>query len=150
MIKESIDKDIKSAMLSGDKTQVSALRTIKSAILDEEVNSGRRELGLSDEDCIKLLLKEQKKRKESAEVFRSAGDEERAKSEEKEVELIAKYLPEMISEDEIRKIVDKVLAQENEVSMKVMGKIIGLVKAEAGPTADGGLIARIVKESINK
>lgn len=149
MIKQTIDTDIKSAMLSGDKNLVSVLRTIKSAILDVEVNSGKREEGLDEDTVISLLQKESKKRSEAAELYTKAGDEERASKELYEVEVLKKYLPEMLSDEEIAKTVDEVIASTPEASMQKMGQIIGQVKAKTGTRADGAVIARIVKEKLS-
>jgi len=149
MIKQSIDKEIKSAMLSGDKETVSVLRTIKSVILDAEVKTGKRQEGLADEDVIGLLQKEVKKRFEAAELYKNAGDQQRADKELHETEIINKYLPEMMSEEEIAKVVREIISTTEDVSMQKMGKIIGAVKAKTGSSADGAVIARLVKEQIN-
>lgn len=148
MIKQSIDNDIKSAMLAGNKDLVATLRTIKSVLLDAEVNSGRRETGLPEEEVIVLLQKEAKKRSEAADLYKNAGDLERASKETAEAEIIKKYLPAMMSEDEIADIVDAVIASMEDVSMQQMGQVIGKVKAKTGPKADGAVIARIVKEHL--
>ena len=149
MIRQSIDNDIKTAMLTGNKEVVNALRTVKSVILNAEVNSGKRQDGLGDEETVVLLQKEVKKRSESAELYKSAGDEERASKELFEIECISKYLPEMMNDDEIRTVIDEVISSTEDVSMQKMGQIIGAVKAKTGSKADGGAIARLVKEQIN-
>lgn len=148
MIKQAIDTDIKSAMLSGDKRLVEVLRTIKSSILDVEVNTGKREEGLDEETVITILQKESKKRSEAAELYAKAGDNERAAKEKYEVEVLQKYLPEMMGVDQITEIVSQVIATTPDASMQKMGQIIGQVKAKTGAQADGAVIARIVKEKL--
>lgn len=150
MIKQSIDNDIKTAMLAGDKETVSILRTVKSVILDAEVKTGKRQEGLPDEDVISLLQKEVKKRNDASELYKQAGDSERADKEFHETEVINKYLPEMMSEEELKQVVLEVIAQTDDVSMQKMGQIIGAVKSRLGSKADGALVAKIVKEEINR
>ena len=150
MLKESIEADIKKAMLAGDKELVSTLRTIKSVILDAEVATGARDTGLKDEDIVVLLIKESKKRTEASKIYSDAGDKERAQKETVETEIISKYLPEMIGEEEITQVAKEVIASMGDVSLQQMGQIIGQVKSKTGALADGSLIAKIVKDLVSK
>lgn len=149
MIKQSIENDIKTAMLSGDKELVSALRTIKSVILDVEVNQNLRDTGLTDDVIIALLQKEFKKRGEAAVMYDNASEKVRADKERYEQEVIQKYLPTMMSEEEVIKIVDQVISGMGDVSMQNMGQIIGAVKAKTGNLADGSVIAQAVKARLS-
>ena len=148
MIKEQLDQDIKVAMLGGDKRLVSVLRTIKSAILDKEVNSGARESGLEESVVIELLQKEQKKRLEAAKLYEEANDAERAGQEKYEAEMLAKYLPKQLSEDELGAVVEEVIAGLDSPTMQQMGQVIGAVKAKVGPAGDRAIIAKLVKENL--
>ena len=150
MIKQEIENDLKSAMLSGNKDLTTTLRTVKSVILDAEIKEGARDTGLADETVVGLLIKESKKRQDSAEIYKQAGETNRAKKELDEKEIIAKYLPAMISEDEISSIAKELISSIEEPGMQNMGQIIGAVKAKTGPAADGGLIAKVVKDLLNK
>jgi uncharacterized protein YqeY len=151
MIKQQIEDDLKSALLGGDKELATTLRTIKSAILDVEVNTGRREQGLPDDEIIGILIKESKKRQDAAKIYKDANDNERASKELNESEVISKYLPKMMDESEISQLVKEVIdGIDGEVSMQQMGQIIGQVKAKTGALADGSLIAQIVKSEIQK
>lgn len=151
MIKKQIEDDLKSALLGGDKELATTLRTIKSAILDVEVNTGRREEGLPDEEIIGILIKESKKRQDAAKIYKDANDEVRSTKELNESEIIAKYLPKMMDESEISQLVKEVIdGMGGEVSMQQMGQVIGQVKARAGVLADGSLIAQIVKSELQK
>ncbi len=151
MIKKQIEDDLKSALLGGDKELATTLRTIKSVILGEEVNSGRREEGLPDDEIIGLLIKESKKRHDAAKIYQDANDESRSNKELEEVKVIEKYLPKMMDESEVSKLVKDVINNMGgEVTMQQMGQIIGQVKARAGVLADGSLIAKVVKSEIEK
>ena len=145
MLKEQINKDLKTAMLARNAFETTVLRGLKASILDEEVKLGKREEGLDNSEIETLVAREVKKRKEAASLL----DEERAENELKEAEILSKYLPEMASEDEIRASVKAEIAEMGEVSIKQMGAIIGKMKAKFGNSADGAVLAKIVKEELS-
>ena len=145
MLKEQINADLKTAMLARNAFETTVLRGLKASILDEEVKLGKREEGLNDTEIETLVAREVKKRKEAASLL----DEERAENELKEAEILSKYLPEMASEDEIRVSVKAEIAEMGEVSIKQMGAIIGKMKAKFGNSADGAVLAKIVKEELS-
>ncbi len=147
-LKLQIDADIKTAMLAGDKTLVTTLRGLKSAILNVEVAKNLRETGLPDDEVIDVLAKEAKKRQESADLYTQGGSAEKAAAELSEKQVIEKYLPQQLTEDEIREIMDEVIGGFGEIGPQLMGQVIGAVKAKTGPAADGALIARLVKERL--
>jgi len=149
-IKQRIDSDLKTALLSSDKPTVTTLRGLKSVILDAEIAAGKRETGLGEEATTQLLVKEVKKRRESIELYDKAGAKDKADLERAEIKCIEKYLPEAMSEDDLKTLVDKVVSEAGEVSMQQMGQIIGQVKAQAGPAADGATVARLVKERLSQ
>lgn len=149
-IKEQIDQDIKQAMLSGDQTLTTTLRGLKSAILYVEVAKNLREQGLSDDQVIEVLSKEAKKRQESADFFTQGGNSEKAAAELVEKTVIEKYLPAQMSEDEIRNLVEVVVEETSASGVQAMGQVIGVVKAKAGASADGAVIARLVKERLTQ
>ncbi len=146
MIKQSIDQDIKTAMLSGDKRLTNALRNLKSAILSAEIAGGKRDEGLSDPEAIAVLQKELKKRTEAAELYDRGGNLDAAAEERYEEEVIQKYLPEQLSEEAINRLIDEAVAEyDGELNNQAMGKLIGAVKQKSGGAADGAMIARLVK-----
>jgi uncharacterized protein len=149
MLKQQIDKDIKEALLSQDQFTVNTLRGLKSAILYVEVSMDKRSDGLDDESIISVINKEVKKRTESAELYSKGGNNDMAEKELKEKDIISKYLPEQMSEDKIQEIVEAVIKDMQDITMKDMGKIIGLVKSKTGSSADGATISNIVKNRIN-
>ena len=145
MLKEQINADLKTAMLARNAFETTVLRGLKASILDEEVKLGKREEGLSDAEIETLVAREVKKRKEAANLL----DAERAENELKEAEILSKYLPEMASEEEIRAAVKAEISAMGEVSIKQMGAIISKMKAKFGNSADGAVLAKIVKEELN-
>jgi uncharacterized protein YqeY len=148
MIKQQLNDDVKAAMLSGDALRLETLRGLKSAILYAEVAAKNREVGLSDEEIQTLFAKEAKKRQESADLYVQGGSKERAEKELAEKVIIETYLPQQLSEAELQEIIAAAVAAEDASGPQAMGKVIGAVKAQVGNTADGALIARLVKESL--
>ena len=149
-LKQTIDQDLKTAMLSGDKILVTTLRGLKSVILNSEIELGSREQGLSDDQITTLFIKEAKKRQESANLFAQGGNQEKSAAELKEKAVIEAYLPKQLSENELKTIVDEVFNSMSEVSAQQMGQIIGAVKQKTGPAGDGSIIARLVKERLQQ
>ena len=148
MLKDTINADLKTAMLSGDKTRVETLKMLKSAILYKEVELGVRDSGLTDEQTIDVLTKEAKKRQDAAGMYTQAGNIEKAKAELIEQAVAREYLPAQISDQELEVIIDEIVASSGEVTMKDMGRIIGAVKAKVGSTADGSRVSSIVKQKL--
>lgn len=148
MLEQKIEQDIKAALLARDQVTATTLRGLKAVLLNVKVAEGKRDSGLSDDEVIKVLTKEAKKRQESAELYKQGGNDQKAEAELSEKALIEKYLPAQLSEAEITKIIDEVLAGMGEAGPGSMGPIIGQVKAKAGASADGAVIARLVKERL--
>lgn len=146
-LKQQLDQDLKTAMLAGDKTLVTTLRGLKSTILDAEISKRVRDSGLPDEEIIQVLSKEAKKRQESADLYKQAGDENRSQAELTEKAVITSYLPKQLDRDEVEKLVDQAIAEQG-AEVANMGKIIGQVKASSKGSADGAVIADIVKQKL--
>lgn len=147
-MEDKISQDLKQAMLAKDATKVSVLRSLKSAFTYAKVAPGANPDGLSDEDVLTIVAKEAKKRQESADGFTQAGQPERAADELAEKAMIDAYLPAQLSEDELKGLIETAVAHLDEISPKAMGQVIGTVKQQAGPAADGALIAKLVKERL--
>ncbi len=148
-IKAQIDEDIKQAMLAGEKTLVTTLRGLKSEILYEEVAKGVREEGLGEDAVIDLLVKEAKKRQESADMYDRGGSAERSQAESEEKKIIEKYLPSQLSNEELDKLVSSVIIELKATNMSDMGKVISSVKSRSRGSADGATISKIVKEKLS-
>lgn len=145
---DRINADLKTAMLARDEFRTTTLRGLKAAILNEEVAKGARETGLGDEVIEQLIARESKKRDEAARLFEQGGNQESADKERAEKELLAVYLPAQLSEAEVQKLVDDAVAEIKPEGVKDMGRVIGAVKARAGNSVDGALLAKLVKDSL--
>lgn len=145
-IKQKIDQDLKAALLAGEKDRATTLRGIKSSILNQEIATGKRDSGLSDKDAIELLSKEAKKRQESADLYKQAGESVRQNKELEEKAIIKEYLPEELSEEAIKKLIDRAIDQFGEVTPQTTGKVIGFVRQHADGPIDGAKVAKLVQE----
>ncbi|QHN42485.1 GatB/YqeY [Candidatus Mycosynbacter amalyticus] len=143
---EQIQNDMKAALLGGNRFEGDVLRNLKAAILNEEVAQGKRETGLDDAEVEKIIAREVKKRNESIRLYEENGRPELAEDEKKEIAVLSTYLPQQLSEDEIRAIAKLVIEEMDNVGPSMMGQVIGGVKAKAGNSADGATVARVVKD----
>jgi len=148
-LKEKINDDLKAALLGGNRFKGEVLRGLKAVILNEEVAMGKREQGLEDTLIEQLIAKEVKKRNESADIYDGAGRGELAINERDEAKVLVSYLPQQLSEDEVKAVVVRTVGELGITDLAVMGQVIGAVKKELGSTADGALIARLVKDTLN-
>lgn len=148
-LKQRITDDLKAALLSGDRFVTDLLRTVKAAILNEEVALGKRDEGLDDSSIEQVIAKEVKKRAESAMLYDKGGRPDLADSERKEAEVLKKYLPKQLSKEEIKTIVDKVIAELGVSGPSAMGQVMGVVKKQVGTSADGATLAMIVKQALS-
>jgi uncharacterized protein YqeY len=146
MLKAQIEQDLKTALLSGDSQRKEVLRYLKSAILYEEVAKNARETGLPDEAILGVISREVKKRNESADLYKQAGDTTRAEAELAEKAILETYLPAQLSDAELEKIVDEAVAQVGDNAQ--MGQVIGAVRQKVGSQANGGRIAAAVKNKL--
>jgi uncharacterized protein YqeY len=147
-MQEQIERDLKAALLAGDRLTSETLKGIKSALQYEAVAQSVKVNDLSDEVIQKVIAKESKKRQEAAELYKNAGEQERTSKELQEKSVIDKYLPEQMTEDELLPIVEAEVSSFDNPSLKDMGKIIGAVKAKTGGSADGAVIAKLVKQRL--
>ena len=135
---------LKTAMKAKDKTALTALRAVKSAILLAQTETGASQ-ELTEEQELKILQKQVKQRKDSAAIFSEQGREDLATPELAEAKIISQFLPEAMSEDEIEKIVVATIEKLGASGMKDMGKVMGMVSKELAGKADGKTISSIVK-----
>jgi uncharacterized protein YqeY len=143
-----IEKDLRAAMIAGEKDKVETLKVIKSALQYEAVAKNVKPEELSDEQAQAVLAREAKKRVEAAELYEKAGESERAAKEKAEKVLIDGYLPAQMDPAELEAIVQDEIAKAGDVSIKDMGRIIGAVRARTGAGADGSTIAQLVKKAL--
>lgn len=146
-IKQSLDQDLKEALLGGDKLKSETLRVIKSVILNEEIAQNKRDIGLSDEAIMACLKKEVKKRQEAAELYKKVGEDTRAEKELTEIKFIEIYLPESMTDAEVASLVEQAVSKIGK-DQKNLGQIIGQVKILSNNRADGAQIAKLVKQAL--
>lgn len=144
-LKEQINNDLKAALLGGDRFLAGILRDLKAVILNEEVSQCKREEGLDDTTIEQLIAREVKKRNESASVYEGADRLELAENERAEAGILSKYLPKQLSEPEIEVVIRRIVEELGVSGSGAMGQVIGAVKKELGNTADGAVIAKLVK-----
>lgn len=146
--KDTLQADLKAAMLARDTLRADTLKGLKSAILYEEVAKKVRETGLDDAAIEQIVVREAKKRDEAAELFDKGGNHEAAAKERAEKEILAVYLPEQMSESALQEVIETVVTELQPAGIKDMGRVIGAVKAKTGNAADGAMIAKLVKETL--
>lgn len=149
-LKQRIQDDLKAALLGGDRFVAETLRTLKAAILNEEVALGKRDEGLNNEAVEKIIAKEVKKRNEAAALYDQNMREDAAADERREAEILGQYLPQQLSEAELKTIVDAKVAEIGASDLKMMGQVIGAVKKDVGNRADGAMVAQLVKQALTK
>src|SRR3954471_3657776 len=140
---EQVQADTTAAMKEGDRGRVNALRLVAS-----ELQKAHKEAAGSEVDEIAVLQRERKRRLESAEAYRDGGREDLAGTEEGEAELIAGYLPEQLSDDELQAIVGDAVAESGASSPKEMGRVMSLVMPRVQGRADGKRVSALVKEKL--
>ncbi len=147
-LKARIDDDLKAALLERRRFVADTLRNLKAAILNEEVATGRREEGLADAEIEGVIAREVKKRRESIALYEQNNRPELAAEEQQEIDVLAVYLPQQLTDDEIQAVIDEVITGLGTVDSKAMGQVIGAVKAKCGTAADGATVARLVKATL--
>src|SRR3989344_4848828 len=120
MLKDKIQEGLKKAMMAQDASRLSAIRMLKSALQYYEIQKGGAGYEATDEDVVDVIGKEIKKRKESIELYKQGGREESAASEQAEVEVLSSYLPEQMSESELRTLVKEAIDQTGATTMQDM------------------------------
>ena len=143
-IQELINNDIKKAMLAREVDKLAALRSVKSAVLLEASKDGRREV--SDEVVLRIITKLVKQRRDSAQIYKEQNRKDLENDELEQLKHLEFYLPEQLSEDEVRLIIDKIIHDSEASSISDMGKVMGVATKELSGRADGKLIATLVRE----
>ena len=163
MIKEKIQENIKKAMQEKDELKLSVLRMVSSAVFNKEKDN-RAKLSkagedeskldemskLTEEEVIEVISSEVKKRKDSIEQYEKGGRSDLAENEKKELEILMDYMPEQISEDEIRKIVKEKIKELGISSSQETGKLMGAIMPQFKGKTDGNIVSKIVQEELKK
>lgn len=162
MLKEKLNEELKIALRTGNTRKRLVLGMLSSAVKNRELEKRSRlakqgvseaELAsaseLTDEEILETIASEAKKRKESVASFSGGGRPEMAREEEEELAILMQYLPEQMTEDQVRQVVQDVVAQVKPRGLSDVGKVIGQVMARVKGRADGALASQLVKEALS-
>ncbi|MDB9836917.1 GatB/YqeY domain-containing protein [Flavobacteriaceae bacterium] len=145
---DNLTTEIKEAMKAKNALALESLRAIKSAVLLQKSEAGASD-EMSEDEEIKLLQKLVKQRRDSAAIFREQNRVDLAEPEEAQAEIIARFLPEQLSEEEVGKVIESIIAQTGASSMKDMGKVMGMASKQLAGKADGKTISTLVKQMLS-
>ena len=146
-LKDRLRSDLTDAMRARDQVRLRTLRMALTSITNEEV-SGNAVHDLSDEDVLKVLTREAKKRREAAEAFEAAGRVEQAAAERAEGDVLADYLPAQLGDEELRGLVAAAIAETDATGMPAMGKVMKAVTPQVAGRAEGGRVAAEVRRQL--
>jgi uncharacterized protein YqeY len=146
-LKDRLRADLHTAIKSRDELRSSTLRLVLTAIATEEV-AGTTALTLTDDDVVKVLTREAKKRREAAEAFAGAGREEQAARERTEGAVIAEYLPAQLSDDELRAMVAQAIGEVGAAEPRAMGQVMKVLTPKVAGRAEGGRVAAEVRRQL--
>ena len=145
-LKEELLKQLKSAMQAKDMIKKDTITMLRAAILQIEKDTQKE---LSEDDMLAIVAKEVKKRRESLPEYEKAGRQDIVDNLNKEIAILEVYMPEQLSEEDIRKIVIETIAEVGATSPKDMGKVMQGVRSKTAAQADGKVVSQIVKEELN-
>ena len=148
-LKERLREDLTTAIKARDGLRSSTLRMVLTSITNAEV-AGKESRELTDEDVLGVLTSESKKRREAAEAFADAGRDEQAEKEKAEAAVIADYLPEQLTTEEIDALVQDTIDElgVRDDGMKAMGRVMGVLTPKTKGRADGGAVAAAVRREL--
>ena len=144
-LNDRLRDDLTAAMRSGDALRRDTLRMVQSAAYSVEKEKRRP---LTDEELVAVLGREVKTRRESVEAFRAGGREDLAAKEEAEIAILVPYLPEQLSEDEVRDLVTEAIAATGATSARDMGKVMGWLSPKTRGRADGKRVSELVAQAL--
>ncbi|HET7289001.1 MAG TPA: GatB/YqeY domain-containing protein [Thermodesulfobacteriota bacterium] len=147
-LQEKIPQDLKEALRGKRELELSVLRMLQSSIKNKEIEKRKKEL--SDEEVIEVVGAEVKKRKEAAAEFEKVNRQDAADREKAEIEILMKYMPAQMSEDEIRAQVKKAVTESGADGIKDLGKVMKIIIPALKGKADGAVVNRIVREELEK
>ncbi|GAA4379561.1 GatB/YqeY domain-containing protein [Actinomadura sp. NPDC048032] len=146
-LKEKLETDLSSAMKARDELRTRTLRMALTAVKNEEV-AGKQSRTLSDDDVVKVLTREAKKRREAATAFGDAGREEQAQAERDEGGVLEEYLPAQLSDEELTALVADAIAETGASGPRAMGQVMKSVNPKVAGRAEGGRVAAEVKRQL--
>jgi uncharacterized protein YqeY len=148
-LKEKLQSDLTDAIRSKDGVKSGTIRMLLAAITNEEV-AGKSAKVLSDAEVITVLSREAKKRREAVEAYTNAKRDDLANKEKEEAAVIALYLPEQLSEADIKKLITDAIAETNAAGLAGMGLVMKVLQPKIAGKADGGLVSTLVKAALSQ
>ncbi len=146
-LKERIQEDYKKAAHDKNKPAINALRGLKAAISQKETEGSRHEL--TDDEVVEIVQSEIKKRKEAIEAYQQGGADEKMQAEQQELEVLQEYMPEQLTEDELKAIIQKAIEDTGAETMQDMGQVMGQVMPQVKGKADGDRVSQLAKELLS-
>ena len=146
-LKERLQGDLTEAIRSRDELRSGTIRMVLTAITNEEV-SGKSARVLTDAEIITVLSREAKKRREAADAFKDAGHADRSERETSEGKIITEYLPEQLSEDDVKKIIADAITESGASGPAGMGLVMKAIQPKVAGKADGGVVSGLVKAAL--
>ncbi|MGA9174916.1 MAG: GatB/YqeY domain-containing protein [Thermoactinomyces sp.] len=143
---EQLNEDMKLALKNKEKTKLSTIRMLKSSIKKVEIDKRRP---LTDEEVLEVVLREVKQRQDSLAEYEKAGRDDLVKKEKEEMEILRSYLPEQMTEDEVKALVKQVIQEVGASTKADMGKVMGALMPKVKGRADGRLVNRLVSEALS-
>lgn len=151
MLKEQLQSDLKEAMKSRDEVRLRTVRSLRAAVMAREIELRSGGTGdIPEEEAIAVVQKQAKQRRDSIDQFEAAGREDLKAVEVAELAIIETYLPEQLSPEAIRKVVDAIVVSSGATSMREMGKVMGPAMAQLKGKADGKIVQEIVKAALSE
>jgi uncharacterized protein len=147
-LKDRLRADLNTAMRARDQVRMRTLRMALTSITTEEV-AGTSARALSDDEIVKVLIREAKKRREAAEAFGAAGRDEQAAAERAEGDVLATYLPAQLGDDELAELVSAAITETGATGMKGMGQVMKVLTPQVAGRADGARVAAEVRRRLN-
>lgn len=149
-LREKIPEDLKNALRKKNELELSVLRMLQAAIRNREIEMKKGKEFLTDEEVIEVISGEVKRRKEAASEYTKANRKELADKEKAEVDILMRYMPKQMDEEEIRLETRNVIDEVNALSVKDMGKVMKSIMPRLKGRAEGSLVSRIVREELEK
>jgi uncharacterized protein len=146
-ILDRIQQDMTAAMKSREAAALSTLRMLKAALMEAKTKKPK-DAALTRDEEIEILQRYAKKRRETIEELKKLGRADLVESEEREIAVTQRYLPQMLSDDEVRAVVREAVAKTGAAGPKDMGRVMGAVMAQVRGRAEGGTVSRLVKETL--
>jgi uncharacterized protein len=148
MNKQKLQEELKQSMLARNEVRTSVLRMLLSAINYYEIQKGGAGYEANEEDVLAVINKEAKQRRDSISEYQKAGRDELVEKEQKELDILQKFLPEQMGEEEIKSIVEQTISETGATSMQDIGKVMGALTGKLKGKADMGIVSNLVRQKL--